>query len=438
MYDYNTHNRLRAMIANAYLFRCGGIADLALDYLKESFRIVARAAGRREMSAPARAAGDRFLDWLDGGRAEGLETPAHLALRDACLVTPLTPPPLAGMAGFKPAVAEEDFTAAASEITRLVYDLLKTDPAAARAGLRYALLLDRDHPIAQSNLGGLAYLEKDWETAHAHYAAVLSSHPGDVNAMAALNAIARERNGMDAVIPHLEALARLNEPPAPHGEAGAGDPILRLAPGEEYAAGDLLMRHGAAHLIGAAQTEACRELERRARIWFDGHPTNVPWAMLEEDETFRDPMALLVPEMAKVLHRIFGRTPRLSLTDSVVRKVTPKEGCSHVPFHQDITAFSVTGVNVWTPLTPCGVDAPGLELMARRTHRILPTQTVEGAYNQLEIAPATVYAAFPPECHFRPTPDIGDCILFLGSTVHRSHVAPEMTRERLSAELRFY
>lgn len=431
--------KLRAAIANAFLFRCGGVADLALDYLKDSFRIAARAAGQRDLPPPARGGGDRFADWLEAGRAAGLETAGHQALREACRVTTLLPPPLAGATGFKPAVAADEFVAAALDATRAAYGFLKTDPEAARAGYWYALLLDDDQMIAHANLGALAFQKKDWEGAHAHYAAILSLDPTDANAMAGLHAVARERDGMSAVLPHLEALALRQEPPAPSdGAEEAGDPILRITAGQEYAAGDLLMRRGAAHLAGAARIETCLALERRARAWFATHGDGAPWAMVEDDEALRDPMALLVPEMAKVLYRIFGRTPRLSLTDSVVRLVTPKKRGTHVPFHQDITAFSVTGVNVWTPLTTCGVDAPSLELMARRTGRVLPTSTVEGAYNQLEITPETVYREFAPEVRFYPKPEVGDCVLFLGSTVHRSHIAPGMTRDRVSAELRFY
>ena len=68
-------------MANAFLFRCSGRADLAAIYLSDSFKLAAQATGRPTLSAPARGSRERFLDWLDLAQEAGLKTQEHERLR---------------------------------------------------------------------------------------------------------------------------------------------------------------------------------------------------------------------------------------------------------------------------------------------------------------------------------------------------------------------
>ena len=86
-------------------------------------------------------------------------------------------------------------------------------------------------------------------------------------------------------------------------------------------------------------------------------------------------------------------------------------------------------VTCWIPLTPCGDDAPGLELLGQRFDRLLPPA---------DLAHARVIERFVPEKFWRPVMEPGDALLFHGDLLHRTHVTPTMTKDRTSLELRFF
>jgi hypothetical protein len=81
----------------------------------------------------------------------------------------------------------------------------------------------------------------------------------------------------------------------------------------------------------------------------------------------------------------------------------------------------------WIALTPCGADAPGLELLARRLPALVPAAQL-----------ARVADRHPPEDFLRPELAIGDVLVFGGDTLHRTHVTPTMTAQRISLELRLF
>ena len=85
-------------------------------------------------------------------------------------------------------------------------------------------------------------------------------------------------------------------------------------------------------------------------------------------------------------------------------------------------------VTCWFPLTPCGAEAPGLEFLARRWDCLRPVPCLRE--EQLR-------AEFPPAQFQRPVMEAGDALIFLGGTLHRTHVTPEMHRDRTSIEFRF-
>ena len=85
-------------------------------------------------------------------------------------------------------------------------------------------------------------------------------------------------------------------------------------------------------------------------------------------------------------------------------------------------------VTCWFPLTPCGSEAPGLEFLARRWDRLRPVACLRE--DQLR-------AEFPPAQFQRPVMEAGDALIFLGGTLHHTHVTPEMHLNRTSIEFRF-
>ena len=86
-------------------------------------------------------------------------------------------------------------------------------------------------------------------------------------------------------------------------------------------------------------------------------------------------------------------------------------------------------VTCWIALTPCGLDAPGLELVTDRVDRMLsPTQLADGA----------VELRWPTSRRTQPVLEAGDALVFSGDVLHRTFVSAAMTETRTSIELRCF
>ena len=83
----------------------------------------------------------------------------------------------------------------------------------------------------------------------------------------------------------------------------------------------------------------------------------------------------------------------------------------------------------WIALGPCGVEAPGLEIIAHR---------LDGLLAPAELADERVRTRFAAEEFWRPVLAPGDALLFRGDILHRTHVTRAMTKDRTSIELRFF
>lgn len=429
----------QAAVANAFLFRCGGIQDLALTYLKEAVKLSCQAAGRPALAAPQRGTGERFLDWLDAAREAGAESPTLASLREALDAVPKDPTPLAEVSEIMPVSPGDSIEAAVRRIANYASVLADTSTRQATAAAYWtALLIDRDDGFSNFNIAVLYYRGGQWARSTAHFEHILKQDPNNRPALIGLHNLAFSANQMATLAPHLETYVRLTEQPAAAEVVDDQPPVIDLTEANGLTVGRLVLNRGAAHVTSAVRPEVCERLRKAAESWFSDDPKQLSVLLVKLMPECQDVTALLELSMLRVLFTIFGRMPAVSISDTYLRRVAPEAVDSYIPFHQDATALAGAGLNVWIPLIECGVDAPGLEIMARRTGSILPTITSTGDYNQMEIDPALVYASFPEETRFYPTPKVGDAVLFLGSTVHRSHIAAGMTRERSSVELRFY
>jgi hypothetical protein len=141
--------------------------------------------------------------------------------------------------------------------------------------------------------------------------------------------------------------------------------------------------------------------------------------------------------LAQAIQPFFPMPPELRPLQSYLRRVAAKYPETAVPFHQDVQAFGRLLINAWTPLTLSGGNAPGLELVVARVRDLPDTLPADTQYDTLQISEATVRARFPEEAIIRPEMVPGDVLVFLGTTIHRTHLLPQMAAERLSLELRF-
>jgi len=135
---------------------------------------------------------------------------------------------------------------------------------------------------------------------------------------------------------------------------------------------------------------------------------------------------------------IFGRPPRGMTTASNVRTARIEDDQSYLFYHQDLTPLCIMGINLWAALDPIDGTRPGLEVLVRRQHRtfpVVPGHIVESS--PYRIPDEAVRGVYPEEDFAAPQMEVGDGMLFLFTTVHRSHLTPEMTKSRRNAELRF-
>ena len=86
-------------------------------------------------------------------------------------------------------------------------------------------------------------------------------------------------------------------------------------------------------------------------------------------------------------------------------------------------------VTFWIALTPCGVDAPGLELV---------TEPIDELLLPSDLREAAVDESRPAARRVRPVMGPGDVAIFTGDVLHRTHRTTSMTRTRTSIELRCF
>jgi len=83
----------------------------------------------------------------------------------------------------------------------------------------------------------------------------------------------------------------------------------------------------------------------------------------------------------------------------------------------------------WIALTPCGAEAPGLELVDHEFDALLPLaaltdESVRARHRKTEL--------------LRPVLAAGDALVFGGGVLHHTHVHAAMHLDRTSVELRFF
>jgi len=134
---------------------------------------------------------------------------------------------------------------------------------------------------------------------------------------------------------------------------------------------------------------------------------------------------------------LLGRPSQIVLNSSVIRRVEPDQPDTVVPFHQDVTAFHTMLVNFWTPLTPAGGHYPSHQLVRRRIDMAEQTLIYEGNYNLIEIDAAHVLEKYGADIYTVADAQPGDCVIFLGTTIHRTYIPPTASRNRYSLEVRW-
>ncbi len=112
-----------------------------------------------------------------------------------------------------------------------------------------------------------------------------------------------------------------------------------------------------------------------------------------------------------------------------------------VPFHQDASFLETTSLvlNFWIPLVPCGVRAPGLEVVLGNPRELL-SSTLHGPiskdYREIALSEDRIVSQWGREKLWHPALEQGDVFVFSNLTIHRTYMTPEMTESRISLEVR--
>lgn len=83
----------------------------------------------------------------------------------------------------------------------------------------------------------------------------------------------------------------------------------------------------------------------------------------------------------------------------------------------------------WIPLHACGSNSPGLEFIRSRQQALL---------HFTELDDVILRQRFRAEEFWAPSLELGDGLVFLNGTLHRTHALPEMRQNRLSIEFRIF
>ncbi|HLZ67342.1 MAG TPA: phytanoyl-CoA dioxygenase family protein [Aliidongia sp.] len=134
---------------------------------------------------------------------------------------------------------------------------------------------------------------------------------------------------------------------------------------------------------------------------------------------------------------VLGERPALSIGKSTLRRVPHT---SDTDWHQDgaFLGANVRTVNVWLSLSDCGVDAPGLDVVARRVPYVLQAGS-HGAHFDWSVGPGMVGLLEQGGAQVvSPEFGAGDALLFDQLMLHRTGVRPGMTKSRWAVESWFF
>jgi hypothetical protein len=135
------------------------------------------------------------------------------------------------------------------------------------------------------------------------------------------------------------------------------------------------------------------------------------------------------------LHEYFGERPALSAKKSTLRRTPPNASSG---WHQDGGYFrtEVRALNLWAAFSRCGVDAPSIDMFAKRFDHIVQ-RGIPGKENSDAVSDENA-AQYGLEHAVRLEFEEGDALLFDEMALHRTGVDASMTKTRYAVEMWFF
>ena len=135
-------------------------------------------------------------------------------------------------------------------------------------------------------------------------------------------------------------------------------------------------------------------------------------------------LSLVNRRVVALAHAYLGREPTVD-PNSYVRCMEPGPNIQELPFHQDQAVLHRPLLNIWVPLDPCGVTAPGLEVIRVYCPGLLESGGDAAALIPVErvrLDESVILKRFGHEALWHPALLPGDALIFPGTTIHRSYV----------------
>jgi hypothetical protein len=134
--------------------------------------------------------------------------------------------------------------------------------------------------------------------------------------------------------------------------------------------------------------------------------------------------------LSAVIREFFGEPPMLVTRKGTLRRIPHDQVTGG--WHQDggFMGENIRSLNVWIALSDCGVDAPGMDIVAKRLPGIVKTGSEFAKWATNPKAAKEV-----AEGHtMRPVFAAGDAIIFDHLCLHRTAGDPSMTNRRYAIE----
>ncbi len=134
--------------------------------------------------------------------------------------------------------------------------------------------------------------------------------------------------------------------------------------------------------------------------------------------------------LSAVIREFFGEPPMLLSRKGTLRRVQPEGNTGG--WHQDggFLGEDIRSLNVWIALTDCGIDAPGMDIVAKRLPGIVQMGSNYATWATNPQAAKEVSEG----CTVRPVFGPGDAIIFDHLCLHRTARKPGMTKTRYAIE----
>jgi hypothetical protein len=152
--------------------------------------------------------------------------------------------------------------------------------------------------------------------------------------------------------------------------------------------------------------------------------TDSPPALFDLLETFES------CGLSPVIREFFGEPPMLLTRKGTLRRMRHDQSTGG--WHQDggFMGENIRALNIWIALSDCGVDAPGMDIVAKRLPGIVKTGSDFAAWATNPKAAQEVAEG----CTVRPVFAAGDAIIFDHLCLHRTAGDPGMTNRRYAIE----